>query len=141
MMDERRAPYTFGEATVRSNALSAAQEAAEAETRRAYAQFAEAERAYRKALAEKIVRLRAEGVAATTVADVARGDAHVADLRYRRDVAEGVVEAAKQAGWRLQANRRDGHEFIDWSKRRELAEGAGQPQWTDPAEAQKAVAS
>jgi len=129
-MDERRAPYTFGEAVERSNALSAAQEVAEAETRRAYAQFAEAERVYRKALAEKIVRLRAEGAAATTAADLARGEAQVAELRYRRDVAEGIVEAAKQAGWRLQANRRDGHEFIDWSKRRDLAEGAGQPQWT-----------
>jgi hypothetical protein len=129
--DERRAPYTFGEAVERSNRLDIAQAAAEAETRRAYALYAEAERAYRKALAKEIVRQRANSVAATVAADVARGDQHVAELRYRRDVSEGVVEAARQSGWRHQANRRDGHEFIDWSKRRELAENGGpQPRWT-----------
>jgi hypothetical protein len=135
------APYTFAEATARAGALSAKQEAAEAATREAYAVYAEAERAYRVALAKRITELRAEGAAATLAADLARGDTDVADLRYRRDVAEGVVEAAKQSGWRLQANRRDGHEFIAWSMRRDLAEGAGQPQWTDSLErdARKAV--
>jgi hypothetical protein len=128
------APYTFDEATRRAVALSSAQKTAEEATRRAYAGYAEAERAYRKALATKITELRADGQPATLAADLARGDERVADLRYRRDVAEGVVEAARQAAWRLQANRRDGHEFIQWSARRDLAEnGGGQPQWTAPA--------
>lgn len=118
-----RAPYDFGEAVDRSNILKAAQAAAEETTRRAWADYAEAERAYRMELAVCITRLKAGGAAATLAADLARGDQRVADLRYRRDVAEGVVEAAKQAGWRHQANRRDGLEFIDWSKRRDLAEG------------------
>ena len=130
-MSERHAPYTFGEAVSRSNDLDTAQRAAEVETRRAHAQYAEAERAYREALAKEITRLRANSVPVTVAADLARGDEHVAKLRYQRDVAEGIVEAAKQSGWRLQANRRDGHEFIDWSKRRDLAEnGGGSPQWS-----------
>ncbi|MCW2953238.1 MAG: hypothetical protein JWQ48_2408, partial [Conexibacter sp.] len=128
-----RAPYDFGEAIEKSNALNASQTAAEAETRRAYGQYAEAERAYREALAITITRLRADGASATLAADLARGDRHVAGLRYRRDVSEGVVEAAKQSGWRHQANRRDMHEMVRWSHHRDLAENGGardEPQWT-----------
>jgi hypothetical protein len=128
------APYTFEEATRQATVMAAAQSAGEDLTRRAYADLAEAERAYRKALAAKITELRAGNTAATLAADLARGDEHVASLRFRRDVAEGVVEAARQAGWRHQANRRDGHEFIQWSARRDLAEGyhgAQQPKQFD----------
>lgn len=126
-----RAPYTFDEAVQRSNELSSAQTASEQATRDAYASFATAERSYRVALAQKITELRSDGVAATLAADLARGDETVAGLKYRRDVSEGVVEAAKQAGWHHQANRRDGEEFIKWSARREMAEnGGGQPQWS-----------
>jgi hypothetical protein len=118
-----RAPYMFGEAVTTSNGLDARQKAAEDETKRAYGTYAEAERAYRMALAAEITRQRANGVAATIAADLARGDRHVAGLRYRRDVAEGLVEAAKQSGWRHQANRKDGHELLRWSANRDLAEG------------------
>lgn len=127
------APFTFGQALAAHRRLDAAQQAAEQATRDAFAGYAEAERAYRRALAGKITQLRADGQPATLAADLARGDEHVAALRYRRDVAEGLVEAARQAGWRMQANRRDGHEFIAWSRARDLAEnGGGQPQWTPP---------
>lgn len=130
------APYTFGEARAAARRLDAAQRAAEVETRRVYAELAEAERAYRRALAEEITRLRAEGQPVTLAADLARGAEHVAELRHRRDVAEGLVEAARQSGWRHQANRRDGHEFIAWSRARDLAEnGGGQRQWTSRLEA------
>jgi len=117
------APYTFEEATRTSNGLNSQQAAAETETKRAYAAYAEAERAYRVALASEITRLRAAGISVTLAADLARGERMVADLRYRRDVAEGVVEAAKQSGWRHQANRKDGHELLRWSANRDLAEG------------------
>jgi predicted Zn-dependent protease len=126
------APYTFDEATAKAGALATAQEEAEQVTRDAYKQYAFAERAYRQALAVRITTLRSEGTAATLTADLARGDRLVADLRYKRDVAEGVVEAAKQSGWRLQANRRDMQEFVRWSHHRDLAENGGgqpQPQW------------
>lgn len=117
------APYTFEEARATSNVLNQNQKAAEDETKRAYRAYAEAERAYRMALAAEITRLRASGISVTLAADLARGERTVADLRYRRDVAEGLVEAAKQSGWRHQANRKDGHELLRWSANRDLAEG------------------
>lgn len=135
------APYAFEEATAASNGLNTAQKAAEAETKRAYGALAEAERAYRVALASEITRLRAAGISVTLAADLARGERTVANLRYRRDIAEGVVEAAKQSGWRHQANRKDGHELLRWSANRDLAEGyhgAQQPHQFDNATPERA---
>jgi hypothetical protein len=41
------------------------------------------------------------------VQDLAKGDKHVADLRFKRDVAEGIREAAVSALWRHTADRRE----------------------------------
>lgn len=84
--------------------------------------LAEAERAYRQGLAEKILELRTgkDAPAWTTCADVARGDRHVAELRYKRDVAEGVLEAARQQAFRRGSDRRDLDTLLNWSMRREL---------------------
>lgn len=87
--------------------------------------YAQAEEAYRKALAEKILRLHDEGTAWSVCADVARGDSTVARLRRERDVAEGLREAMTHALWRHNANRRDAQRFADWSQRREFAEARG----------------
>ncbi|HET6866216.1 MAG TPA: hypothetical protein VFH80_09840, partial [Solirubrobacteraceae bacterium] len=73
--------------------------------------------AYRVALAKKIVELHAGGAAWTVCQDLARGDQSVADLRYRRDVAEGVKEAAQNAVWRHTADRKDLGKLVDWSMR------------------------
>jgi hypothetical protein len=109
-----------------ANLASAQQKGAEASLRDAAQALADAERAYRIALARKITSLRAEGLAATTCADVARGSEEVADLRWKRDVAQGVRDAAEQAAWRLSADRRTIQGLSDWAARRELAEH-GQP--------------
>ena len=85
-----------------------------------------AEEAYRLALAEAIVRLHAAGTAWSVCADVARGEKPVAELRRKRDIANGVQEALVQAAWRRAADRKDAQRFSDWSQRRELAEGYGQ---------------
>jgi|SRR5690606_17611183 len=53
------------------------------------------EREYRLELAKEIVRLRAEGLPATLVSDLARGN--VADLKFERDLAEGQYKAAVEA--------------------------------------------
>jgi len=53
---------------------------------------AQAEREYRKALAMRIMELRAQGLPATICSDVARGD--VADLKFERDLSEGKFKAA-----------------------------------------------
>jgi hypothetical protein len=127
-------PYTFAEAQQANTERSANQKAAEKfmiDTTREYAQ---AERAYREALAKKILELRADGMAITACSDVARGDKHVAELKFKRDVAEGVREAAGQTAWRASADRRAEQEFIQWSARRDLAEYHGREPEQEPKE-------
>lgn len=118
-------PYDYSHAHAAAASASRAQHAAEEFLREAYKMFAQSEEAYRVALAVRIVELRAEGAAATLCADLARGEKDVAALRRARDIAEGVKEAAAQAAWRRAADRKDTQRFIDWSARRELAEGYG----------------
>lgn len=63
--------------------------------------FAEAERVYRLELSKEIVKLRAEGIQATLISDVARGN--VADLKYKRDLAEGLYRSSLESSKALQA--------------------------------------
>lgn len=121
------APWDFGEARARCRRASQAQVQAEQHLRAAYVAVAEADRAYRRALAERILELAAEGMAITACRTVARGDARVSALAYDLAVAEGVREAASQAAWRLSADRKDAQRFADWSQRRELYETGHQP--------------
>lgn len=109
-------PWDFNEARAAARTASEAQREAENARRDAAETAARAELAYRKALAVKIVELHAEGVAWTVAQDVARGDEKVATLRYERDVAKGVLDAAEQRAWRHSADRKDTTEFIEWSR-------------------------
>lgn len=118
-------PYSFPDAHEALKKASQAQHAAEVFLREAYKMFAESEEAYRVGLAKRIVELRSEGVAATLCADLARGEKDVAALRRKRDIAEGVKEAAAQAAWRRAADRKDTQRLTEWSMRRDLAEGFG----------------
>lgn len=126
-------PYDFAEAQAADHEASAAQKAASLAVKEAYEKKAEAEYAYRKKLAETITVLRDEGVAATVAADIARGEATVADLRKTRDIAEGVVEAALQNSWRCSADRKSVSRFIEWSMQIDLrtpdAQGR-EPAWS-----------
>jgi hypothetical protein len=99
--------------------------------REASRNLAEAERLYRMKLSERIIELHADGVAWTVAGDVARGEEATARLRYNRDVAEGVVDAARQQAYRRAADRRDLHQFITWSERRELRTDAEPGNWSD----------
>lgn len=122
-------PFDFAQAVAATRRAAEAQRDAEQARRDAAADLAEKERAYRVALAREIVRQHADEGAAWTVAqDLARGNPAVADLRYARDVAKGVLDAAEQRAWRHTADRKDMTEFITWSRRRELAEAAGDVQ-------------
>ncbi len=109
-------PLDFAAAVTEHRNASRAQREAE----RFYAQkgrmVADTERAYRKALAAKITQLRGEAPA-TIAADLARGDSEVVQLRYARDLAVGLRDAAAQSIWRHTADRRELEQFIDWSKR------------------------
>lgn len=53
------------------------------------------ERTYRMQLSKEIMKLRAEGMPATLIPDLARGN--VSDLKYERDLAEGQYKAAIEA--------------------------------------------
>lgn len=126
-------PWDFDEAREACRISSHAQAAAEDALREAAREFAVAEEQYRVALAKKIVELRADGLAASVCADVARGDPAVARLRMTRDVKDGVRESMMHAAWRRAADRKDTQRFADWSQRQTLAEagvGNEQPHWS-----------
>ncbi len=124
-------PWDMQEARNALAASSANQNAAEVTLREAVKKAAACEQAYRIALASKIMELRASGPA-TLAADLARGDERVAHLRFNRDVAEGMKDAAVQVGWRASADRKDAQALAAWSMRRDLAEGYQPPQHDDP---------
>ncbi len=55
---------------------------------------AEAETAYQKAKALAVVRLKAQGVPATLIAQQVKGDTTVADALYRRELSHGLSKVA-----------------------------------------------
>jgi hypothetical protein len=118
--------WSFAEARQILHDASAAQRSTEQEMKLAYRAYAVAEENYRLALAKEIVATHNDGVAWSTAPDLARGDKEVAELRRKRDIAEGVKEAMVQAAWRRAADRRDAGRFCDWSMRRDLAEFHGE---------------
>lgn len=126
-------PWTFTEAVDASNAAEQEQRRVESEIHTAYKAYARREQLYRVALARKILALKADGMAITACETVAKGDPAIAELRYERDIAEGVRETARHAAWRANADRRDIGDLLRWSARRDLAEYAG-PAEPEPAE-------
>ncbi len=114
-------PLLIEDARAAAHRASEVQREVENLIRDASKKLAEAERAYRRRLSERIVQLHAEEhYAITMCGDIARGEADVSQLRYVRDVADGVLEAAKQQAFRRGADRKDLHELIVWSERRDL---------------------
>ena len=83
-------------------------------------ELAEAERQYRQKLSTRMLELHAGGLAITTCETVAKGEKPVADLRYKRDVAKGVLESSKQEAFRRGADRKDIDTLLNWSMRRDL---------------------
>lgn len=60
-------------------------------------EYAEAERQYRSALAQKILQERDKNTPVTIISDVCRGSAEIADLKFKRDVAEVLYKSAQEA--------------------------------------------
>lgn len=58
--------------------------------------YAQKEYTYRTELSKELVRLRAQGEKVTHLADIARGEEHIALLRFQRDIAEGLVHSAEE---------------------------------------------
>lgn len=126
-------PLDIADARQAAHKASELQRGVEDAIRDASRSYAEAERQYRLALTKRILHLHAQdGVAWTACGEMARGDERVADLRYTRDVAKGVLEAAQQQAFRYGADRRDLHRLIEWSQRRDLRTDAPPEQWPQP---------
>ena len=131
MTNRNSVPWSFGESVQRCADASRRQEATEATLKEAYRDYARVQEAYSRKLAEEVTDLRSMGVAATVCLELGRGSKDVANLRMKRDIAEGVKAAAEQACWRRNADRKDTGRFSDWSQRRELAEAYGQTKEPD----------
>lgn len=114
-------PMNFNDAVALARRAAEAQKDGEQTVRDASEKHAEAERLYRMAYAKQILQAHADGAAWTVAGDLARGEKAVADLRYSRDVAKGVLDAAEQRAWRHTADRKDALEFITWSRARDIA--------------------
>jgi len=59
--------------------------------------FATCEFEYRKKLSERLVVLRSQGQPVTHLADIARGEKEIAQLRLERDIAESLYKSAEEA--------------------------------------------
>jgi hypothetical protein len=124
-------PFLVEDARAAAHKASELQRSVEDAIRDSSRKLAEAERQYRLKLTTRIMELHAQDGVAWTACDViARGEPAVADLRYARDVAKGVLEAAQQQGYRYGADRRDLHQLIEWSQRRDLRVDAEPGDWS-----------
>jgi hypothetical protein len=128
--DNTLSPFEIEDARDAAHALSEQQRKHEDRIKAASRDLAEAERQYRLKLTERILYLHAQDQVAWTACEViAKGEKVVADLRYKRDVAKGVLEAAQQLGYALGADRKDLSLFIGWSERRDLRTDTPPASW------------
>lgn len=122
--DNKLHPLLIEDARQAAHRASELQREVEDAIRNASRDLADKERTYRQALASKILELRAgadgESVAWSACADIARGDRNVARLKYERDVADGVLDAARQQAFRRGADRKDIDTLLRWSWHRDL---------------------
>ena len=58
--------------------------------------YAVKERKYRVLLSQRLTQLRAAGEKVTHLADIARGQEDIAELRFDRDIAEGLKKSAEE---------------------------------------------
>ena len=108
-------PWDFNEAKSAAARSSVAQRQAEELFVEATEAYAECEAAYRQELAKEMLRLRLDGMPATLVPDLARGNERVSALKLERDVKSGLLDSAKNAIWRHTADRRDVQSFVRYS--------------------------
>lgn len=87
------------------------------ELRKSGTAFAEAERAYKVKLREECLRLRGQDMPVTLIDKVCYGIDEVADLRFKRDIAETVWTANKEAinSIKLQLRILDSQLSREWS--------------------------
>lgn len=113
-------PWTFPEAHAACDESRQAQATSEQEYGNAVKAAAKAKETYQKALTAEMWRLRKQGVAWSLLGDLARGEERVAQLRRLKDEAEGDMLIAKNAQYRMSADRRDCERFSEWGMRADL---------------------
>jgi hypothetical protein len=96
----------------------------------AHLKLADAEYTYRTALSARWKQLKAEGWAATTCGDIARGEESIATLRRERDRREAEVKRLEEMSYALGADRRALDGLVDWSKHRDLRVDAEPADWS-----------
>lgn len=87
-----------------------------AELKKRGQKYAEAEKAYRIALARCILDEREKGTPVTVISDICRGSAQIAGLRFERDCAEVVYKSAMEAinSMKLQIRLMDSQLGREW---------------------------
>lgn len=118
-------PLQIEDAREAAHQASENQRNCEDRIKKASRDLAQKERTYREKLSKRILALHAgegdtPGLAISTCETVAKGEKDVARLRYERDVAAGIFEAAKQEAFRRGADRRDVDTLLNWSMKRDL---------------------
>lgn len=108
-------PWDFSECMKAARMASVAQRDAEKNFDEATEAYAGTEAAYRQELGKEMLRLRLDGMPATLVPDLARGNERVSALKMERDVKSGLLDSAKNAIWRHTADRRDVQSFVRYS--------------------------
>lgn len=127
-----RSPYRVIEARKAQFRASESQRQGSDRLKDAAVKLADAERAYRMKLTQRITQLHAAGMAITTCETVAKGEEEVANLRHARDLAKGNVESARNQTFTHSADRRGIDQLVDWSMRRELRTDTPPAGFTDP---------
>jgi len=109
--------YTGGDLLYELNTRMALMDAAQRELTKYTEEKAQTERDYRVALADCMNRLRADkGTPATILGDIARGQRSIADLKFKRDIATGMYDAAVSAlnNYKLQARLLEAQISREW---------------------------
>lgn len=80
--------------------------------------YAVKERKYRIALSQKLVELRSKGEKVTHLADIARGIPEIANLRFERDIAEGLKKSAEEGinYYKIKVRILDGQLQREWGQ-------------------------
>ena len=81
-------------------------------------EYAATERDYRIALRQEILIERDAKTPVTIISDVCRGKREIAELKFKRDVAEVMYDAAKEAinGYKLQMRILEDQIEREWGK-------------------------
>jgi len=84
---------------------------------RAVKAHAEAEQTYRIAFAKKLVELRGDAVPVGISLELAKGEAVVAQFKYDRDLAKGMIDVARERLRQLDGERASLRQLLEWSRK------------------------